>query len=117
MNLSWLLVGAVYGFAVSLVRRAGIELPKKIATLFYGLVILFLFRPLTGPYVSIATDIEQLLPPWSASAPPGLSKYTVSNIETQDVVMQLVPGRIRYARPGDTPGSRYGTTWRRVAIP
>ena len=91
MNLSWLLVGAVYAIAVSLTRRAGIDLPKRVAALFYVLVLLFLFRPLTGPYVSIATDIQQLLPPWSSSAPPNLSKYTVSNIETQDVVMQLVP--------------------------
>lgn len=91
MNLAWILVGAWYALAAALARRARVDLPRRLAAVFYALVLLFCFRPLTGPFVSIATDIPQLLPPWSPSAPPGLSKYTVSNIETQDVVMQLVP--------------------------
>ena len=90
MNPTWLYVGAIYAIAVALARRGGNPLPKRIALLFYALVVLFFFRAMTGPYVSIATDIPKLIAPWSASA-PGLTKYTVQNMETHDVPMQLVP--------------------------
>ncbi len=90
MNPTWLYVGAVYAVAVWLARRGGSPLPKRIALLFFALVVIFLFKAMTGPYVSIAMDIPRLIAPWSASA-PGLTKYTVLNMETHDVPMQLVP--------------------------
>jgi len=90
LNPTWLYVGAVYAVAVALARRGGNPLPKRIALLFYALVVIFFFKAMTGPYVSIATDIPKLIAPWSASA-PGLTKYTVQNMETHDVPMQLVP--------------------------
>ena len=90
MNPTFLYVGAIYAIAVALARRGGNPLPKRIAFLFYALVLVFLFKPMTGPYVSIATDIPRLIAPWSASA-PGLTKYTVLNMETHDVPMQLAP--------------------------
>ncbi|HSY51921.1 MAG TPA: YfhO family protein [Thermoanaerobaculia bacterium] len=90
MNPTWLYVGAIYAIAVALARRGGNPLPKRIALLFYLLVVTFFFRAMTGPYVAIATDIPKLIAPWSASA-PGMTKYTVLNMETHDVVMQLVP--------------------------
>jgi len=90
LNPTFLYVGAIYAIAVALARRGGNPLPKRIALLFYALVLVFLFKPMTGPYISIATDIPKLVAPWSASA-PGLTKYTVLNMETQDVPMQLVP--------------------------
>lgn len=90
LNPTWLYVGAVYAIAVWLARRGGNPLPKRIALLFYALVVIFLFKAIAGPYVSIAMDIPRLIAPWSASA-PGLTKYTVLNMETHDVPMQLVP--------------------------
>src|SRR2546430_1766980 len=90
MNPTWAYVGALYALAVWLARRGGVDLPRRVALLFYALTVLFLFRPMTGDYVNVATDVVRLIPPWSASA-PGFTKYDVSNFETQDVPMQLVP--------------------------
>jgi len=90
LNPTWLYVGAVYAVAVWLARRGGNPLPRRIAVLFFALVTIFFFKAMTGPYVSIAMDIPRLIVPWSASA-PGLTKYTVLNMETHDVPMQLVP--------------------------
>ncbi|MBV8545005.1 MAG: YfhO family protein [Acidobacteria bacterium] len=90
MNPTFIYVGVIYAIAVALARRGGNPLPKRIAVLFYALVLVFFFKAMTGPYVCIATDIPKLIAPWSASA-PGMTKYTVMNGETQDVVMQLVP--------------------------
>ncbi|MEK6375872.1 MAG: hypothetical protein AABO58_24615 [Acidobacteriota bacterium] len=90
MNVTWLYVGALCALAVWLARRGGVELPRRVALLFYVLTVAFLFRPMTGDFVNIATDVPKLIPPWSASA-PGFTKYQVSNFETQDVPMQLVP--------------------------
>jgi len=90
LNPTFLYVGAIYAIAVALARRGGNALPRRVAVLFYALVLVFLFKAMTGPYVCIATDIPKLIAPWSASA-PGLTKYTVLNMETHDVPMQLVP--------------------------
>ena len=90
MNPTWLYVAVLYALAVWLARRGGVDLPRRIAALFYLLTLLFLLRPMTGAFVNVATDVTQLIPPWSASA-PGLTKYQVSNMETQDVPMFLVP--------------------------
>ena len=85
MNPTWLYVGALYALAAWRAR-----LPWRVAGLFYVLVLAFLFRPRTGDSVNSATDVAKLIPPWSASA-PGFTKYDVSNFDTQDVTMQLVP--------------------------
>jgi hypothetical protein len=90
LNPTFIFVGVVYAIAVALARRGGNALPKRIAVLFYTLVLVFLFKAMTGPYVCIATDITKLIAPWSASA-PGMTKYTVLNGETQDMPMVLVP--------------------------
>jgi hypothetical protein len=82
VNPTWLYVGAIYAIAVALARRGGNPLPKRIGALFYALVLVFFFRPMTQHFVNLATDFPQLMAPWSASARPGLTKYTVSNIET-----------------------------------
>jgi hypothetical protein len=91
VNLAWLYVGVVYAAAVALARRAGVALPRRIALLFYALVLLFLWKPLTGPYVNVAPDVLLLIPPWSASAPEGFDKFDVSNYELQDIVFQFIP--------------------------
>jgi hypothetical protein len=90
LNPTFIYVGAIYAMAVALARRGGNALPRRIAILFYALVLVFLFKAMTGPYVCIATDIPKLIAPWSASA-PGMTKYTVLNMETHDVPMQLAP--------------------------
>src|SRR6476620_11512806 len=90
LNPTFIYVGAIYAIAVALARRGGNPLPRRIAVLFYALVLVFLFKAMTGPYVCIATDIPKLIAPWSATA-PGMTKYTVLNMETHDVPMQLAP--------------------------
>ncbi|HEV7242844.1 MAG TPA: hypothetical protein VGQ36_26700 [Thermoanaerobaculia bacterium] len=94
MNLAWLLVSVVYVIAVALARRAGADLPKRVAALFFVLVFGFLWRPLTQDVVIVPGDVLKLLPPWSeVRAPnrPPLTKYEVSNLNLHDVPMQIVP--------------------------
>ena len=94
MNLSWLLVAAVYILGVALARRAGVDLPKRVAALFFVLVFGFLWRPLTQDVVIVPGDVLKLLPPWSeVRAPnrPPITKYEVSNLNLHDVPMQIVP--------------------------
>ncbi|HEX2122850.1 MAG TPA: hypothetical protein VHL59_14560, partial [Thermoanaerobaculia bacterium] len=86
-----LYVAALYAGAIALARRARIEIPWRIAALFYLLVLLFFFKPMTGPYVNVGPDVLQLIPPWSASAPAGFDKFDVANYELQDVMFQFVP--------------------------
>jgi hypothetical protein len=91
MNLAWLYVAVVYGLAVLIARRARIDIPWWIAAAFYGLVLAFFFRPLTGNFVNVAPDVLNLVPPWSANAPAGFDKFQVSNYELQDIVFQFIP--------------------------
>ena len=78
MNFAWLYVGALYAIAVALARR----ISWRIAILFYLIVLLLLFRPLTGPYVNVAADIVDMIPPWSAYEHH--TKFDVSNLEIHD---------------------------------
>ena len=81
----------MYAAAVALARRAGVELPRRVAILFYALVLLFFFKPLTGPYTNVGADVLKLIAPWSATAPPGFDKFDAGNYELQDIVFQFVP--------------------------
>lgn len=87
MNVTWLYVGGLYAIAIALARRAGIELPRRIALLFYLLVLLFFFRPLAQQYVNFQLDVLPSIPPW----------YHVTNYhhqftsELNDLPMQIVP--------------------------
>lgn len=87
MNSTWFYVGVLYAVAVWLARRWGSTFPWRLAALFYALVLIFLWRPLTGPYVNIPVDIVQQLPPWSAS----IRNHRAANFELNDIVMQIVP--------------------------
>jgi hypothetical protein len=94
MNLTWLYIGVLYAVAVWLARRANIDLPRRIAALFYVLVLIVLWRPLTTDTVLIAADIVKLTPPWSemrAPNRPPVTKYEVTNTNIHDVPMQIVP--------------------------
>jgi len=88
MNPTWLYVAVLYAVAVALARRAKVELPKRAAALFYALVLIFLFRPMTGPYTNVAPDVLKLMAPWTVA---GFTKYNVTNFELQDVMLQLAP--------------------------
>lgn len=94
MNLSWLLVAVVYLLGVALARRAGADLPKRVAALFFVLVFGFLWRPLTQGVVIVPGDVLKLVSPWSeirAPNRPPFTKYQVSNLNLHDVPMQIVP--------------------------
>jgi hypothetical protein len=94
MNFTVLYVAALYALAVWLVRRARIDLPRRVAVLFFALVLLFLWRPLTQDVSIIAADVIKLTPPWSemrAPNRPPVTKYDVSNTNIHDVPMQVVP--------------------------
>ncbi|HEV7919561.1 MAG TPA: YfhO family protein, partial [Thermoanaerobaculia bacterium] len=88
MNPTWLLVGAVYALAVWLARRAGLaELRWRVAALFYLLVLIFMFRPMTQQFVNVPVDFIQSLPPWTHVT----RNHNVWNRELNDVVLQIVP--------------------------
>src|ERR1043166_1393948 len=88
MNVTWAYVAAVYAIAVWLARRAGVaHLRWRIAVFFYLLVLIFLWRPMTGTWVNLPVDIIGILPPWSGVLP----KQRVANLEMNDIVMQIVP--------------------------
>ncbi|HUP44464.1 MAG TPA: YfhO family protein [Thermoanaerobaculia bacterium] len=86
-NVSWLLVLAVYAAAVWLARRAGIDLPRRIAALFYLLTFLFLRPGLTQDVVNLPVDYLRTLPPWSHLT----RDHHVINSEMNDLVLQIVP--------------------------
>jgi len=93
-NPTWLFVALVYAIAIWLARRARIDMPWRVAAGFYLLVLLFLWRPMTGRYVSFPSDVIRLIPPWSNVLPPNrppVTKYEVSNLNTHDATMQLMP--------------------------
>ena len=93
-NPTWLFVALVYAAAVWLARRARVEVPWRNAMGFYLLVLLFLWKPMTQQYVSYPSDVIRLIPPWSNVLPPQrppVTKYEVSNLNTHDAPMQLIP--------------------------
>ncbi|MGZ7081541.1 MAG: hypothetical protein ACXVJT_19185, partial [Thermoanaerobaculia bacterium] len=86
-NPTWLYVAAVYTFAVLIARRYRVDLPLRIAALFYLLVLVFLFRPMTQDYVHIPVDFLRILPPWAHLT----RTHEVVNNEMNDLVLQIVP--------------------------
>lgn len=109
MNPTWLYVGALYAIAVWLARRAAVDLPRRVATLFFALVLLFLWRPLTQDVTIIAADVIKLTPPFSemrAPNRPPITKYDVSNTNIHDVPMQVAPWMEQVRR-----------SWRRFEVP
>lgn len=86
-NASWLLVGAVYAVAVWLGRRAGADLPRRVALLFYLLVFIFFRAALTTAVVNLPVDFLKGLPPWSHMS----RDHYAHNDEMNDIVLQIVP--------------------------
>jgi hypothetical protein len=104
MNFTWLYILALYALGVWRV-----DIPRRIALLFYLLVLVYLWRPLTQPVTIIAGDVVRLAAPWSELHAPGrppVSKFEVSNANLQDVTMQIAPWahQVREAwRSGEIP--------------
>src|SRR4051794_31051067 len=86
-NLTWLYAGAIYAAGVALGRRAGADLPKRVAFFFFALVLLFFREPLTTDTINAPVDYYESLPPWV-----NVIKHPhPSNPFVNDVALQLVP--------------------------
>jgi hypothetical protein len=79
-------VAVLYALAVWLARRR-ILLPWRIAALFYLLVLVFLFRPMTQATVNVPVDFIRIIPPWE----DGVRAPQLSNSMMNDLPMQIVP--------------------------
>ncbi|HEX9985648.1 MAG TPA: YfhO family protein [Thermoanaerobaculia bacterium] len=88
LNPTWIYVGLVYAAAVWLLRRGGVELRRRVASFFYLLVLLFLFRPMVTDAVNLPVDFVQTLPPWAY-----LARHApeTQNSQLNDLALQLVP--------------------------
>jgi hypothetical protein len=86
-NPTWFYAGAVYAAAVAMARRAGVELPRRVAVFFYLLVFVFLYLPLTQDYVNLPVDFLKTLSPWAYTA----ADRTAVNPQINDVTLQIVP--------------------------
>jgi len=86
-NPTWFYTGVVYAAAVTLARRAGIALPKRVAAFFYALVLVFMYLPMTQDYVNVAVDFLETMPPWAYGNP----KPHALNQQLNDLALQIVP--------------------------
>lgn len=86
MNFTWLYVGAFYAVAVYLARRGGIDLPKRVALVFYALVLVFFLKPLTQDYVNVPADFVRRLPPWAHLDPKPPLNDEMNDVTTQHAV-------------------------------
>jgi hypothetical protein len=90
-NATWIYVGALYAIAIACARRwspGGRDaLPWRVAAFFYALVLIYLFRPMTGRYVNLPVDFINILPPWGNWG----HRHLLSNPEMNDLTMQIVP--------------------------
>jgi hypothetical protein len=90
-NATWIYVGALYAIAIWCARRwspaAREGLPWRVAAFFYALVLIYLFRPMTGNYVNLPVDFINILPPWGS----WVHRAGLSNPEMNDLTMQIVP--------------------------
>ena len=86
-NATWILVAVLYALAVWLAQRGRVDLPWRVAALFYALVLVFLFRPMTQAAINVPADFIRILPPWDNGAPP----RHLSNSMMNDLPMQIVP--------------------------
>ncbi len=86
-NPTWFYAGAVYAAAVAMARRAGVELPKRVAVFFYLLVLVFLYLPLTQNYVNLPVDFLKTLSPWAYTT----ADRTAVNPQINDITLQIVP--------------------------
>jgi hypothetical protein len=90
-NATWIYTGVLYAIAIACARRwipaVRDALPWRVAAFFYALVLIYLFRPMTGRYVNIPVDFINILPPWGNWN----RRQLLSNPEMNDLAMQIVP--------------------------
>jgi hypothetical protein len=87
LNPTWLFVAAVYAIAVLLARWAKAEIPVRIAVLFYALVLICFFRPMTQDSVNLQVDYLATLPPWDKVLP----RDRPNNGQMNDIPLCIVP--------------------------
>lgn len=87
MNWTFLYVAIIYFGAVFLWKRRSGEPRWPVAILFYVLVLLFMFRPMTMAYVNVPADYAIRLFPWQ----PFFPETSAKNAEINDVILQMVP--------------------------
>jgi hypothetical protein len=90
-NATWIYTGALYAIAIACARRwipaVRDALPWRVAAFFYALVLIYLFRPMTGSYINVPVDFINILPPWGNWN----QRRMLSNPEMNDLAMQIVP--------------------------
>jgi hypothetical protein len=90
-NATWIYTGALYAIAIACARRwipaVRDALPWRVAAFFYALVLIYLFRPMTGSYINVPVDFINILPPWGNWN----QRRLLSNPEMNDLAMQIVP--------------------------
>jgi hypothetical protein len=90
-NATWIYAGALYAIAIACARRwipaVRDALPWRVAAFFYALVLIYLFRPMTGRYINVPVDFINILPPWGNWN----HRHLLSNPEMNDLAMQIVP--------------------------
>jgi hypothetical protein len=90
-NATWIYVGALYAIAIACARRWNPALRDQLTwragAFFYVLVLIYLFRPMTGPYVNVPVDFINILPPWGNWG----HRHLLTNSEMNDLAMQIVP--------------------------
>jgi hypothetical protein len=87
VNPTWLYVGVIYALAIWLARRSGVSISWRVASFFYLLVLLYMWKSMTGGWVSIPIDIVHTLPPWWRI------RHVKSSLNAQmnDIVLQIIP--------------------------
>ena len=90
-NATWIYTGALYAIAIACARRwipaVRDALPWRVAAFFYALVLIYLFRPMTGRSINVPVDFINILPPWGNWN----HRRMLSNPEMNDLAMQIVP--------------------------
>jgi hypothetical protein len=86
-NPTWLVVGVVYGAAVWLARRGGVDLPRRVAVFFFLLVFVFFYPILTQDAVNTSVDYLGTLPPWEYT----VENHQAGNPQLNDLALQIVP--------------------------
>ena len=87
MNWTFLYVAVIYFGGVFLWKRRNAEPRWPVAVLFYLLVLLFMFRPMTMSWVNVPADYASRLFPWQ----PFFPETSAQNAEINDVILQMVP--------------------------
>ncbi|MGN6186478.1 MAG: YfhO family protein [Thermoanaerobaculia bacterium] len=86
-NPTWFYTGAVFAAGIWALRRAGAQVPRRVALFFYALVFVFMYLPLTQDYVNIPVDFLKTLPPWTY----GHKNPESLNGQLNDLALQIVP--------------------------